>query len=167
MLLPLRKELCSQIWGTRWLNWVNVRFKRQNGRMNPTREERLKRFDSEIYGYVEGWLGDRMSQIINVIGSILDAQQVHGHIAEFGIHHGLFLFLLNTLRNEGEECFEFDVFDDHHLNMDGSGCGSLPIFLSHLDNLTGSERPFFRIIQRDTLSFSVIEISELFGKHGV
>jgi len=86
MLLPLRKELCSQIWRARWLHWVNVRFKRQNGRMNLTREERLKRFDSEVYGHVEGWLGDRMSQIVNVIGAILDAQQVHGHIAEFGDH---------------------------------------------------------------------------------
>jgi hypothetical protein len=135
--------------------------------MNATREQRLEHFNSEIYGHVEGWLGDRMSQIVPVIGAILDAQNVHGNIAEFGVHHGLFLFLLNILRNEGEECFAFDVFDNQHLNVDGSGRGSLAVFLSHLDSLMSSDRQFFRIIQRDTTSFSTVEIVDLFKKKGV
>jgi len=68
--------------------------------VNAIREQRLEHFNSEIYGHVEGWLGDRMSNIINIIGSIFDRNNMRGHIAEFGVHHGLFLFLLNILRNE-------------------------------------------------------------------
>lgn len=149
--------------------------------MDPTREQRLEQFDADIFGHVEGWLGDRMSQIIRVFGAILDANGVQGNIAEFGVHHGLFLFLLNTLRNNDEECFAIDVFDYQQLNVDHSGSehlrhadraaqvgsSSLAAFQSHLDTLIGVQRRFFRIIQRDTLSFSTMEVAELFGKPGV
>ena len=138
--------------------------------MNATREQRLEHFNSEIYGHVEGWLGDRMSNIINVIGSIFDKNNMRGHIAEFGVHHGLFLFLLNILRNEDEECFAIDVFDDQHLNLDnsgGDGRGALAMFLSHVEILMVAQSPFFRVVQRDTLSFSTVEVADLFGRRGV
>jgi len=135
-----------------------------------TREERLAHFDLEVYGHVEGWLGHRMSQIIHPIGTILNTNNVHGNIAEFGVHHGLFLFLLNTLRNDDELCFAIDVFDDQHLNVDGSGGdgrGSLAVFLSHIETLMAGQRRFFKIVQRDTMSFSTVEIVDLFGRNGV
>ncbi|MBV8133795.1 MAG: class I SAM-dependent methyltransferase [Alphaproteobacteria bacterium] len=135
--------------------------------MSATRQQRLEHFNSHVYGAVEGWLGDRMWQIVNVIGTILDANGVRGNIAEFGVHHGLFLFLLNVLRNENEVCFAIDVFDEQRLNLDCSGRGSLAVFLSHLETLMASERRFFRIVQRDTMSFSTVEITDLFGKNGV
>lgn len=133
----------------------------------PTREQRLQHFDAEIFGRVEGWLGERMSQMVMIFGRILDENQVRGHIAEFGVHHGLFLFLLNALRNENEECFAIDVFDRQQLNIDHSGSGSLSIFLSHLETLMGAQRSFFRIVERDTTTFSTAEVIELFGNTGV
>jgi len=132
-----------------------------------TRDQRLEHFTSAVYGHVEGWLGGRMSQIVNVIGTILDSHGVRGNIAEFGVHHGLFIFLLNALRNDNEKCFAIDVFDEQHLNVDCSGRGSLAMFLSHIETLMPSQRPFFKIVQRDTLSFSTVEITELFEKQGV
>ena len=108
-----------------------------------------------------------MWQIVNVIGTILDTNGVYGHIAEFGVHHGLFLFLLNTLRNDDEVCFAIDVFDEQRLNVDCSGRGSLSVFLSHVETLMASERRSFRVVQRDTTSFSIIDIVNLFGKKGV
>lgn len=135
--------------------------------MSVTRQQRLDRFNSDIYGQVEGWLGDRMWQIIDVIGSILDATQVHGHVAEFGVHHGLFLLLLNAIRDAGEDCFAIDVFDEQRFNIDNSGRGSLGAFLSCIESLMPSERRFFRVVQRDTTSFSFGEIRELFGEKGV
>ena len=135
--------------------------------MTPTREQRLEQFNSEIYGHVEGWLGDRIAQVVSVLGTILDTNGVRGNIVEFGVHHGLFLFLLNTLRNDGEECFAIDVFDSQHLNVDHSGSGSLEAFRSHIDALMGPQRQFINIIQRDTLSFSAVEVIDLFGKLGV
>lgn len=135
--------------------------------MSATRAERLEYFNTEIYGHVEGWLGDRMSQIISVLGAILDANNVEGHIAEFGVHHGLFLFLLDTLRNEGEKCFAIDVFDNQLLNVDCSGRGSSSIFRSHLEALMSSQRNNFKVVERDTTSFSTIEILDLFERKGV
>lgn len=138
-----------------------------NDRVTATREQRLEHFRSEIYGCVEGWLGDRMWQIVDVIGAILDNNGVRGNVAEFGVHHGLFLFLLNALRNNDEECFAIDVFDEQHLNLDNSGRGSLIAFRSHIETLLGSEQRFFRIVQRDTMSFSTAQAIELFGSKGV
>jgi Methyltransferase domain len=135
--------------------------------MSESRQQRLEHFNSHIYGHVEGWLGDRMWQIVSVIGTILDTNGVYGNIAEFGVHHGLFLFLLNTLRNDDEACFAIDVFDEQRLNMDSSGRGSLSMFLSHVETLMASQRRSFKVVQRDTMSFSIIDIVNLFGEKGV
>ena len=150
-----------------WWHHAIGRRKKRELRMSESRQQRLEHFNSHIYGHVEGWLGDRMWQIVNVIGTILDTNGVHGNIAEFGVHHGLFLFLLNTLRNEDELCFAIDVFDEQRLNVDCSGRGSLSVFLSHVETLMALQRRSFRVVQRDTMSFSIIDIVNLFGEKGV
>src|SRR5438045_2271003 len=76
-----------------------------------TRDQRLEHFTTQIFGHVEGWVGDRMAGMMSVIGSIFDQRNLCGHIAEFGVHHGLFLFLSNALRNADEKCFAIDVFE--------------------------------------------------------
>jgi hypothetical protein len=150
-----------------WWHHAIGRRKKRELRVSESRQQRLEHFNSHIYGHVEGWLGDRMWQIVNVIGTILDTNGVHGNIAEFGVHHGLFLFLLNTLRNEDELCFAIDVFDEQRLNVDCSGRGSLSVFLSHVETLMASQQRSFRVVQRDTTSFSIIDIVNLFEKKGV
>ena len=135
--------------------------------VNATRQQRLEDFNTHIYGHVEGWLGDRMWQIINVIGTILDVNDVRGNIAEFGVHHGRFLFLLNVLRHDDEICFAIDVFDEQRLNVDGSGRGSLAAFLAHVETLMPAQRHAFKIVQRDTTSFSISAAVDLFGEKRV
>ena len=126
-----------------------------------TRNERIQHFDSHIYGHVEGWLGDRMSRFVDMLGALLEAHNVRGHLVELGVHHGLFLFLLNALRNDGEKCFAIDLFEEQQLNIDNSGCGSFQMFSSNLQKLLPEERPFFDIVKRDTTSFSIMEFVEL------
>ena len=150
-----------------WWHHAIGRRKKRELRVSESRQQRLQHFNSHVYGHVEGWLGDRMWQIVNEIGTILDTNGVRGNIAEFGVHHGLFLFLLNTLRNEDELCFAIDVFDEQRLNVDCSGLGSLAVFLSHVETLMASQRQSFRIVQRDTMSFSTSEVADLFGRKGV
>lgn len=167
---PVLAQLGPELRRLRWLRWARGRRREKTLGVTATRVQRLAHFDSEVYGHVEGWLGDRMSQVVNLIGTVLDANDVHGDIAEFGVHHGLFLFLLNILRNDGEQCFAIDVFDNQHLNADasgGDGRESLAVFLSHIETLMASQRCFFSIVQRDTMSFSTVEMIELFGKKGV
>jgi hypothetical protein len=166
-MVPLVELARLEFWRARWSHSAIGAPDKRKLRVNATREQRLEHFNSAVYGRVEGWLGDRMWQIINLIGTILDTNGVRGNIAEFGVHHGLFLFLLNTLRNDGEECFAIDVFDNQHLNVDRSGSGSLAVFRSHLETLMSSQRRFFRIVQRDTMSFSTVEVVDLFGKTGI
>jgi hypothetical protein len=167
---PLAEPSSLDFWRARWLHRAGGRGRTRKLPVQPTRQQRLEHFKSEIYGRVEGWLGDRMWQIVDVIGTIFDANNVRGHIAEFGVHHGLFLFLLNVLRNDDEHCFAIDIFDDQHLNVDASGFdgrGSLEMFLSHIETLMSPQQRVFRIVQRDTMSFSTSEVVELFGKEGV
>jgi hypothetical protein len=167
MSLPLVGLSHLDSWRTGWPHRAVGRHKKRKRRVNETRQQRLEHFKSHIFGHVEGWLGDRMWQIVDMIGALLDANDVHGNIAEFGVHHGLFLFLLNSVRNDDEVCFAVDVFDDQHLNVDCSGRGSLAVFLSHVETLMASQRRFFKIVQRDTMSFSTAEVVDLFGKNGV
>ena len=155
------------MWRPRWRHWAAGRAFPKESHVSLSREQRLEHFNLRIFGHVEGWLGDRMSQIVGVFGDILDRDGIRGNIVEFGVHHGLFLFLLEALRNDDEECFAIDVFEQQHLNVDHSGNGSLPVFLSYLETLMGPQRRSFRIVQRDTLSFSTVEAAELFGKIGV
>lgn len=148
-----------------WLHRMMDSPSKSRHPMIATREQRLEHFNSAIFGHVEGWLGDRMSQIVGIFGAILDNTSVRGNIVEFGVHHGLFLFLLNSLRNDDEECIAVDVFESQHLNVDQSGNGSLTAFRAHLERLMGPECRFFKIIQRDTLSFSTVEAIDLFAKN--
>jgi Methyltransferase domain len=167
MRMPLVEPSRLDSWRPAWWHHTIGRRKKRELRVSESRQQRLEHFNSHIYGHVEGWLGDRMWQIINVIGTILDTNGVHGNIAEFGVHHGLFLFLLNTLRNDDELCFAIDVFDEQRLNVDCSGRGSSSVFLSHIETLMASQQRSFRVVQRDTTSFSIIDIVNLFGKKGV
>jgi len=170
MPLPLAEPFRLDFWQARWLHRAGGRGKTRRLRVEATRQQRLDHFNTAIYGHVEGWLGDRMWQIVDVIGTILDANGIRGNIAEFGVHHGLFLFLLNVLRSDDERCFAIDIFDDQHLNVDasgGDGRGSLAMFLSHIEMLMAPQRRFFQIVRRDTMSFSAPELVELFGKEGV
>jgi hypothetical protein len=160
---PSRLDPRRPVW---WHRAIRRHTKREL-RVSENRQQRLEHFNSHVYGHVEGWLGDRMWQIVNEIGTILETNGVNGNIAEFGVHHGLFLFLLNTLRNEDEVCFAIDVFDEQRLNVDCSGRGSLSAFLSHVETLMASQRRSFRVVQRDTMSFSIIDAVNLFGAKGV
>jgi hypothetical protein len=166
MRMPLVERRLDS-WRVAWAHRAIGRHKKREFRVSANRQQRLEHFNSHIYGHVEGWLGDRMWQIVNVIGTILDTNGVHGNIAEFGVHHGLFLFLLNTLRNDDEICFAIDVFDEQRLNVDCSGRGSLSVFLSYVETLMPSQQRSFRVVQRDTMSFSIMEMIDLFEEKGV
>jgi hypothetical protein len=53
-------------------------------------------------------------------------------VAEIGVHHRKLIILLANLRRQDERAFAVDIFDDQHLNPDGSGCGDLAWFKDNL-----------------------------------
>ena len=130
-------------------------------------DDRLKYFTTHIARHVQGWLGDRMPDVVRVFASIFNDYRICGNIAEIGIHHGLSFFLFNVLRCDDELCFAIDVFDKQQLNIDNSGSGSRDTFVSYLDTMLPLEKPFVRIIERDSLTFSLHEFTDLFAPAGV
>ncbi|MGE3283111.1 MAG: class I SAM-dependent methyltransferase [Alphaproteobacteria bacterium] len=134
---------------------------------DPELSRRIENFTTKIAPHVQGWVGHRMHQIVEVIGAIFIKYNISGHIAEIGVHHGLSFFLFNVLRRKHELCFAIDLFGDQHLNIDNSGMGSRSRFESHLDALLPHEKTFVRIIERDSLKFSFQEFTGLFTPTGV
>jgi hypothetical protein len=130
-------------------------------------DRRLEYFRTYIAPRVQGWLGDQMYKLLKIVGSAFDSIGLNGNIAEIGIHHGLSFFLFTSLRRHEELCFAIDLFDEQHLNVDHSGKGSLTTFLSHLNMMLPFEKPFVQILQRDTLTFSMQEFTNVFSPNGV
>lgn len=81
---------------------------------------------------IEGWCSGYMQQYSQLIDAYHKDENVNGGIAEIGVHHGKFFILLNWLTEKNEESYAIDLFDDQHLNIDQSGCGSLEIFKKNL-----------------------------------
>lgn len=130
-------------------------------------DQRLRYFRTQVAPHVEGWLGDRMHHIVRAFDSIFSTHSITGHIAEIGVHHGLSFFLFSALRSDAELCFAIDLFEDQHLNIDHSGSGSLDAFVTHLDTLLPIEKPFVKVLKRDSLTFSLQEFTGLFAPAGV
>src|SRR3974377_855246 len=66
-----------------WWHAAVGRPKKRELRGSANRQQRLEHFNSHVYGHVEGWLGDRMWQIVKVIGTILETHRGPGKIAAF------------------------------------------------------------------------------------
>ncbi len=89
-----------------------------------TRAERIQHWRDHIAGRVEGWVEPDMWRAIEVCGDILDEAGVHGPIAEFGVHHGLFLFLIDALRDDDEAVTHaIGIWDDPTLKSVTPGPG--------------------------------------------
>jgi hypothetical protein len=130
-------------------------------------DRRLEYFQTYVAPGVEGWLSDQMYQVLKIIGPAFDRLGIYGNVAEIGIHHGLSFFLFTSLRRNDELAFAIDVFAQQRSNIDQSGMGSLTTFLSHLNLLLPLERPFVHVVQRDTLTFSMQEFTNIFSPNGV
>ncbi len=62
-----------------------------------TRAERIQYWRDHIQGHVEGWVHPDMPIAIEVCGQVFDEDGIEGIVIEFGVHHGLFLFLIDSL----------------------------------------------------------------------
>lgn len=84
---------------------------------------------------IDGW----MCPVHHKVGQYLSNKQlesgVSGLIGEIGVHHGKYFFSLATNLVANEYAVAFDVFEDQNLNIDGSGQGSLKIFMEHASRI--------------------------------
>lgn len=87
---------------------------------------------------VDGWLVALDARLIRTIGCAQDQFRVTGSLGEIGVHHGKLFILLYLMLSCGEKAFAVDVFDQQHLNVDGSGHGNLTTFRKNIENIAGT-----------------------------
>ncbi|HEY0846589.1 MAG TPA: class I SAM-dependent methyltransferase [Noviherbaspirillum sp.] len=93
--------------------------------------ENLRRYREHGFNEVEGWCAE---QLFVAISTLNDAPiNKRGGCLEIGIHHGRFYILLNQVIAPQEKSYALDIFEAQHLNIDGSGAGSLHTFKSNLE----------------------------------
>jgi hypothetical protein len=91
--------------------------------------DKLSRYTARGHKFVEGWL---LPGAISMVTSVAKAQQISGHVAEIGVHHGKLFTLLYLLSREDERAVAIDLFGDQHANIDRSGHGDRARFLANL-----------------------------------
>lgn len=83
---------------------------------------------------VEGWLSPLTAHMMASMSAHQSQLGVVGDFCEIGIHHGKSFFAVAGTLQSDETGIAVDVFDEQHKNVDGSGNGSLDIFLSHKES---------------------------------
>lgn len=112
---------------------------------------------------MQGWLNPISAKIIDSLSEAQRAAGMTGAAGEIGVHHGKLLILLHEGTVEGERTVAIDVFEDQHLNTDGSGKGDKARFLRNLQRW--SDRPHaVQIIQASSLDLSPDDITSKVGK---
>lgn len=79
--------------------------------------------------HVEGWLEPGAAATTLVLADAQRRLGIEGPAVEIGVHHGLYFLLLALVAEGG---LAIDLFENQHLNVDGSGAGSLAHFERHL-----------------------------------
>jgi hypothetical protein len=112
---------------------------------------------------VEGWLFDYSPKFIAGLSEVQRSAGYSGAVGEIGVHHGK-LFILLLLTSSGtEKAFAVDVFENQHLNTDGSGRGDRGIFLANIRRWAGSDERV-AIIARSSLEIGPEDILAASGR---
>lgn len=77
---------------------------------------------------VEGWLNRSTALYLAVIEVLQRTEGIAGDICEIGVHHGKSFLALALGLPEHDRAVAIDIFDDQHLNVDGSGKGNREVF---------------------------------------
>jgi hypothetical protein len=92
----------------------------------------LLEYEQTGYKEITGWMGAGLFPLLQLCNSTQEAMSEKGGAVEIGVHHGQFFIALNQLCKADELSLAIDVFDAQHLNIDGSGAGSLQHFKENL-----------------------------------
>jgi len=115
-----------------------------------------------LFGGIErvaGWLESGALAMLLFLSKQQASQGVSGSVAEIGVHHGRLFVALCLLRREDENAIGIDVFEDQHLNVDGSGRGSREHLESHLMHFVGDD-PRIAIAKADSLHVRPDEVRD-------
>lgn len=115
---------------------------------------------------IQGWLSAPIMTVVGVFADLQTRAGFQGGFAEIGVHHGRFYCALATARASGWRGIAIDVFEDQHLNPDGSGKGSLQTFKNNMQRI-GLDPANHTIVQSDSKIVAADRIRGAVGGDGV
>lgn len=113
---------------------------------------------------IDGWLQEDALLLTLALHRQQRAAGIAGGVAEIGVHHGKFFVALALLCEGAERALAVDVFEDQHLNPDGSGQGDRGVFDANLARWGVSERAVVR--RQDSLTLTPEEVRGALGGAG-
>jgi Methyltransferase domain len=116
---------------------------------------------------IEGWVGDRIFHIVDFIKLYHEQQNIHGDIAEIGVHHGKLFVILAAVARSDEMCIAVDLFENQRLNVDSSGNGSKNVFESHIRTHFPELLDRVRIVACDSMSITPSTASAKLSERGI
>lgn len=87
---------------------------------------------------VSGWLSSSATLLVDLAEDLQRESGTVGNACEIGVHHGRLFLLLRLLMRPDERAVAVDIFEDQHLNVDGSGLGDRAVFEANLDRWVGT-----------------------------
>ena len=119
------------------------------------------------FGSIQGWVGDRIYQIVDFIKIYHEQHDIRGDIAEIGVHHGKLFVIMAAVSRPDETCVAVDVFEDQQLNVDSSGNGSRAVFEGHLKTHFPELLDRVKIIACDSMSITPGTAAAKLSRRGV
>lgn len=105
---------------------------------------------------IEGWLQEDALLLTLALHRQQRSAGMAGGVAEIGVHHGKFFVALALLCEGDERALAVDVFEDQHLNPEGSGHGDRAVFEANLARWGVAERAEVR--RQDSLTLTPDEV---------
>ena len=128
----------------------------------PDSNKKLELYFARERNRIEGWFGRIDAEIFRALLSYQANYNLRGSIAEIGVHHGKSFIGLCLSLQEGERAYCVDVFEDQHLNIDGSGRGNRQAFEENLRQF-GVDLARLTIRSASSLDVRASEIMEEVG----
>lgn len=116
---------------------------------------------------IQGWVGDRIFQIVDFIKLYHEQHDIHGDIAEIGVHHGKLFVILAAVARPDEMCIAVDIFEDQQLNVDSSGKGSRTVFEGHMRTHFPDMLDRVKIVACDSMSITPSTAAAKLSERGV
>jgi hypothetical protein len=116
---------------------------------------------------IQGWVGDRIFQIVDFIKLYHEQRGIHGDIAEIGVHHGKLFVILAAVARPDEMCIAVDIFEDQELNVDSSGNGSRAVFEGHMRTHFPEMLDRVKIVACDSMSITPATAAAKLSQRGV
>jgi hypothetical protein len=117
----------------------------------------MRRYSEGGFRRVQGWLEPISAEIIASLCEQQREMGLSGSACEIGVHHGKLLILLHEGTFSNERTIAIDVFEDQHLNTDGSGRGDKAQFLRNL-KAWSDRSDFVDVVQSSSLDLRPSDI---------